>query len=85
MERGNFPAPLQTLFPVGTLRECRGCRRPRRLARLRIAQDLAGQAIFAHQPIIELRPILDPIGEPLVVDDDEQIVVGLVDVNGLHS
>lgn len=37
-----------------------------------------GHAVLAHQPVIELRPVLDPVDQPLVVDDDEQIVVRLV-------
>ena len=46
--------------------------------------DAAGDAIFADQPVIELRPIFDAVGQPLVADDDEQIIVGLVALGGMR-
>ena len=33
---------------------------------------------FANEPIVELRPIVRPIGQPLVVDDDQQVIVRLI-------
>jgi hypothetical protein len=43
-----------------------------------------GHAIFAHQPVIELRPVFDPVDQPLVVDDNEQVVVRLIALGGMR-
>ena len=37
-----------------------------------------GHAIFAHQPVIELGPVLDAVNQTLVIDDNKQIIVRLV-------
>lgn len=42
------------------------------------------KAIFAHQPLIELGPVLDPIREPLVADDDQEVEVGPVALGGVR-
>ncbi len=34
---------------------------------------------LANKPVIELRPLTDPVGEPLVVDNDEQIEFRVID------
>ena len=41
-------------------------------------------AVFAHQPVIELGPVFDPVGQPLVVDDDKQIVIRLIALRGMR-
>jgi hypothetical protein len=45
--------------------------------------DGAGDAVFAHQPVIDLGPVFDAIGQPLVVDDDQQVIVRLVALGGV--
>ncbi len=42
-------------------------------------------AIFAHESVIELHPVFDPVGQPLVVDYDKQIIVRPVAFGGMSS
>ena len=51
-------------------------------APLRGAQR-AGEAIFAHQPVIELGPVLDAVNQTLVIDDNKQIIVRLVALSSM--
>jgi len=46
--------------------------------------DRSGNAVFAHQPLVEPGPVFDPVGEPLVVDHDQQVIVGLVALGGVR-
>lgn len=43
--------------------------------------ERASDAIAANKPVIELRPIFYAIGQPLVVDDDQQIIVRLISLS----
>src|SRR3546814_15462084 len=46
--------------------------------------DGSGDAVLAHQPVIDLGPVFDAVGEPLVIDHDQQIIVGLVALCGMR-
>lgn len=46
--------------------------------------ERGGDAIFAHQPLIDPKPIFDAIGQPLVVDDDQEIIVGFITLGGVR-
>src|SRR3546814_21186185 len=43
----------------------------RRLERL-------GDRQFAIEPIFQLQPIIDPVGQPFVIDDDQQVEIQLI-------
>ena len=43
-----------------------------------------GNAVLAHQPVIDLGPALHPVGQALVVDDDEQVIIRLVAFGGVR-
>src|SRR3546814_8563844 len=43
----------------------------RRLERL-------GDRQFAIEPIFQLQPIIDPVGQPFVIDDDQQVEIRLI-------
>ena len=49
----------------------------RRLERL-------GDRQLAIEPLLGLRPIFDAIGQALVVDDDQEIEIGLVALGGMR-
>ena len=42
-----------------------------------------GDAIFAQENILGLVPVIDRIGEPLVVDDDEDVVIRIIAALGI--
>jgi hypothetical protein len=44
-------------------------------------RQLLGDAIIAEEPVLGLVPVIDQIGQPLVVDDDEDVVIRIIAAN----
>jgi hypothetical protein len=38
---------------------------------------------FADEPVLELQPEIDPLGQALVVDDDEQVEIRTIALGGM--
>ena len=46
-------------------------------------RQFLGHAIIAQEAVLGLVPIVDGIGQPFVVDDDEDIIIGVIAALGI--